>query len=200
VIAIDIDQTISSGYVGKNLEDSMQYYRARGVEIPEHIVRYSQLFQLPGVLCQHEALPGAIEGVNALAKYRVTYYTVREQSVETITCFWLAQHGFPCSDSVVFCRSVMHKLLQLYEREKGSKEPLFLIDDRWQIALEAIEQLKESKDHQHIAKMLCDRLTVVAFGISSLPENHTELRVVAFPDWSHVVDLLAVIQGGTYAV
>ena len=43
---LDIDQTISTGHVCPTLAESMQYYRDRGVIVPEDIQHWPVLFQL----------------------------------------------------------------------------------------------------------------------------------------------------------
>jgi hypothetical protein len=201
-IGVDVDQTISTGYVGNSFQESLAYYQAKAIAVPEHIEGYPQLFQLPDVLRVHEVLPGALAGVTTLARYgSISYFTVRkhqdaqvEREIQAITQNWLREHHFPCPDEVVFCRSIMQKLIRLYEREKESTDSLLLIDDRWSVALQALEQITQNADYRHIATMLCKRLTLVAFGASSLPENPTRLRVIALPDWSCLVDLLAFLE------
>ena len=198
-IGIDIDQTISTGYKGESFQESLAYYQARGVTIPQTVRGYLELFQLPAVLRVHEVLPGAVAGVTTLARSgRISYFTVRKHSdaqveaeIHAITRAWLGDHGFPSADQVIFCRSVMHKLVQLYEREKESTERLLLIDDRWQQALDALAQIAQNEAYRYIATMLRERLTLVAFGASSLPERTEGLRVVALPDWNRIADLLS---------
>lgn len=198
LFAVDIDQTVSTGYAGKNLRESIAYYEALGILVPAHITKYPELFQLPDVLRVHETLPGAVDGVNALAKHgRIAYYTVRkhrdpciEQEIQDITRTWLAKRNFPSADSVIFCRSAMHKLLWLSE---AGEDLLVLIDDRWRKIGNAFTELVQSKDHGCIANDLRQRLTLVAFGALSIPESPSGLRTVAFPDWGNVADLFVSI-------
>lgn len=199
LFAVDVDQTISTGYAGKDIQESIAYYEAMGIAVPAHITNYPELFQLPGVLRQHETLPGAVAGVHALAKHGcIAYYTVRkhedariEQEIQAITRSWLAEHDFPYSCSVVFCRSVMHKLLQLC---KESEDALVLIDDRWHKVGNALEQFAQSEEYRCIADDLCRRLTLVAFGASSVPANPLGLRTIALSTWENTVDLFAFIE------
>lgn len=193
LFAIDIDQTISTGYAGKGLRESIAYYEAKGIKVPAHITKYPELFQLLDVLRLHDALPGAVAGVHELAKHgHIAYYTVRKhddpqanQDIQGITRTWLAGHGFPCPNNVVFCRSVMHKLLRLHEEDEDA---LVLIDDHCDKAFTALGRLAHSEDSQQIADDLSRRLTMITFGAPP------------FHDWHCVIDLLAFIrrqQGGT---
>ena len=124
---VDIDQTISTGHVGRNLAGSVQYYRERGVVVPCSVTSWPELFQLPDVMRQHEVLPGARAGVRRLAAYSdVIYVTIRAPDAEQITRDWLAREDFPSSERLVICQSIAHKLLALAEYTG----PLILVDDR----------------------------------------------------------------------
>lgn len=187
---VDIDQTISTGYVGQSLAESIAYYRERGVVVPDHIASWPELFQLPAVLVQHEKLPDALAGMNLLARYGdVAYATVRKSDVAGITCGWLWEHGFPSPDQVIICRSIVHKLRELAQRPGG----LVLIDDRWRKALDQWPRLVEIDPAA--AEILLDRLTLVAFGSNAadLPESPV-VSVVPLPDWRSVADVLMALH------
>ncbi len=57
---VDIDQTLSTGFIGASFNESIDYYRTRGIAIPATVTTYLNLFQLPGVMQIHDALPGEV--------------------------------------------------------------------------------------------------------------------------------------------
>lgn len=182
---IDIDQTISTGHVCRDLAESVQYYRDLGLEIPDGLQIWPDLFQLPAVLALHETLPGARAGVLHLSSAGdVAYATVRKPDVEQITREWLANNGFPSPERVIMCQSVAHKLLALAPYPGG----LVLIDDRWRKALEVWPRLEEHAPD--VAADLRQRLTLVAFGATQadLPETSV-VHVVPLSDWSLLADV-----------
>ncbi|HEU5382532.1 MAG TPA: hypothetical protein VFV38_44560, partial [Ktedonobacteraceae bacterium] len=71
---VDIDQTISTGYIGASLAESIVYYRDRGVAVPDGMESWPDLFQLPDVARQHEVLPGALIGAWRLAEHGELFY------------------------------------------------------------------------------------------------------------------------------
>jgi uncharacterized HAD superfamily protein len=183
---VDIDQTISSGQVLRSLQESVQYYQNQGVNVPETVTCYPDLFQLPEVVRMHEMLPGAQSGVSQLAQVgELMYATVRKPEVEEMTRIWLQAQGFPSPEKVIFTQSMAHKVLAL----SAFSGPLILIDDRWQKALEVWPRLVDSQPE--MAHALATRLTLVAFGASAddLPAD-SPLSIVAFPDWSWVEALI----------
>lgn len=187
---LDIDQTISSGHVGRNLAASVAYYRDLGFELPETIASWPDLFQLPAVLARHEVLPGALAGAQQLAACgNVMYATVRASDVEQITREWLCQQGFPSPERVVMCQNVGQKLLALAQYPGR----VVLIDDRWRKLLEVWPRLVEYAPD--VAADLLDRLTLVAFGAGpgDLPESSV-VPVVPLPDWHSVESVLAVVH------
>ena len=183
---VDIDQTISSGRVLGSLQESVLYYQKQGVTVPEMVMCYPDLFQLPEVVRRHEMLPGARSGVSQLSLVgELLYATVRKPDVEETTRLWLQEHDFPSSEKVIFSQSMAHKLLAL-AAFSGS---LILIDDRWRKALEVWPRLVEY--NPEMAQDLAARLTLVAFGArnSDLP-GESLLPLVALPDWSRVDALI----------
>ena len=187
---LDIDQTISTGYVGRDLAASVRYYRDLGLELPEIIASWPDLFQLPAVLARHETLPGALIGAWRLdGAGDVGYATVRAPDVEQITRDWLYREGFPKPERLVMCQSVAQKVLAL-ARSPGR---LVLVDDRWRKALEVWPLIV--KHDSTLAVDLRQRLTLVAFGASQadLPEASV-VPVVALPNWAQIDAVLMVIH------
>jgi hypothetical protein len=181
---IDIDQTISTGYVGTSVLDSIAYYRTLGVEIPTGLTKYIELFQLPEVVRIHEVFPGAQAGINHLTQLgNVTYATARASNVEEITHEWLRQQEFPLPDQVIFCNGVAEKLLAL----APYAGPLVLIDDRWSQLLDVLTQY--SGKHR-VLRSLHDRLTLIAFGAvqADLPGSSV-VPVVPLAQWERITDI-----------
>lgn len=194
---IDIDQTIATGVDAPGFYAAVKHYRNLGIVIPETISDYHSLFQMPEVMRHHDPLPGAIEGVNYLAHVgRVEYYTVRKgtdrQLIEETTQRWLTEKGFPNPGNVIFCRSVMHKLVTMHEREKDSQEPIIFIDDRYTQAIDAFAQIAAGEYH-HITDSLRGRLSIGAFGATIVPESSV-IPLMALPSWTHVADLIATLS------
>ncbi len=185
-IFVDIDQTISRGHVADSLHESMEYYRSRGIAVPDDVACYPDLFQLPDVVRLHETLPGACSGVTRLTTFGdISYATVRNSDVEEITRLWLYEHDFPSAENVIFSQSMAHKLLAI-SRSAGQ---LALVDDRWRKALEVLPRVMEYSPET--ARNLGTRLTLVAFGASAndLPGSPV-VPLVALPDWSRVDALI----------
>ena len=201
--AIDIDQTISSGYFGTCFQASVDYYRTLGVQIPATITNYHDLFQLPEVIPLHDEISGAREGVKQLSERGdIWYYTVRkhdnkeqEQRIHMATIAWLEQKQFPNACQVLFCCSVLNKLIIMHERTQARNEEMILVDDRWKKAIEAFSILdNHSEKAAHIAKGLRQRLTLVAYGAETVSHTVEDIRVVAFPSWSQVGRLVALFH------
>ena len=187
---LDIDQTISTGHVGRDLATSVQYYRALGLEIPDRIQVWPDLFQLPEVVRRHEMLPDALAGVMQLSGVgEIAYATVRKPAVEQITRAWLASNGFPSPECVMLCQNMAQKLLALAPYAGA----LVLIDDRWRAALEVWPRLEEHAPE--VAADLRQRLTLVAFGATqaNVPESSV-VPVIPLPDWRLVADVLMMIH------
>jgi uncharacterized HAD superfamily protein len=184
-IFVDIDQTISTGYIGSSVQESIAYYRSLHIEIPPDTSRYIDFFTLPEVVRLHEVLPGAQDGIRQLAAFGdITYATARKPDVEQITRDWLVEHGFPSSEQVIFCAGVSEKLLAI----AAHPGPLVLVDDRWHQLMDIVGQYGET--HRVIGGMR-DRLTLVAFGVaaSAIP-GVVPVPVLPLPDWSNITELL----------
>jgi hypothetical protein len=197
---IDIDQTVSTGFVGASLKESVEYYQQLGITVPTTIATYFSLFQLPEVMQIHEALPGAVSAVQQLSRLgTIQYFTVRKgdngatsEHIQNITKQWLAEHGFPSPSNVVFCRSMMHKLIKMHEM--SMEEPLIFIDDRWHKAIEALHQLEEQGEEAlHIAAFVKKHVSIVAFGTQMVPE-HEDIHLMALPTWECIADVMARLQ------
>ena len=185
---VDIDQTISTGYIGRDLAESIAHYRERGVCVPDSIESWPALFQLPDVARQHEALPGAQAGVLWLAAHgEIFYATARKSDVYEITRAWLAAHGFPRSDQVIFVEGVAEKLVVI----AGHPGSLVLVDDRWRQILDLLEKYGKRRA---LAGLL-DRLILVAFGAgqADVPASPA-VPVVPLSEWSLVTDVLVLIH------
>lgn len=184
-IFIDIDQTISTGYVGANVQESLAYYRTRGVAIPAGITQYIELFQVPEVVRIHKVFPGAQEGLRQLARLgEVSYATARASAVEEITRAWLREQRFPAPDQVLFCPGLAEKLLAI----AAFPGPLVLIDDRWR---QVIELIAEYGEIHRVLRSLRERLILVAFGATQadLPASAV-VSVVPLAEWSSLTQLL----------
>lgn len=176
---VDMDQVTCTGHVCPTLAESIAYYRARGVVVPDSIDSWPDLFQLPDVVRQHEVLPGAVEGVRKLTEgCKMFYLTARKPDVHDITREWLRREGFPSPDKVIFVDGVAEKLIALAEYDG----PLFLVDDRWRQLLGILE---EYGHRRRVLSGLLDRLTLVAFGASKsdIPLSSI-VPVVQLLNWS----------------
>lgn len=195
---VDIDQTISTGFRGKNLREAIVYYRQLGITVPDTIERYPDLFQLPEVLTRHEEIPGSVSGVTRLAEIgAVTYATVRKETVETsspgtvqqITRRWLHEHGFPNAHNVLFNESIGQKLEAIARHVPTG--PMVLIDDRWRTVLNLWPRLQELAPE--LAERLRRSLILVAFGAT--PEEtqvSSPIPLVVLPSWSDLSLALAI--------
>ena len=149
------------------------------------------ILESPEMMLEKDPLDGAIAGVMRIAASgRIQYYTVRkssneqrQQEIEKATKQWLSRHHFPAAESGIFCQSVMNKLVRIYQQEKDSQEPIILIDDRWKTVLEAFDELA-ARNWTVITDFLRQRLTLVAFGASSLPKIVNGLQVIVLPSWN----------------
>lgn len=152
-------------------------------------------------------MPEAVKGVRQLAQVgQVSYYTVRQgnqQDVQAITRRWLSTRGFPHPDRVVFCRSVMNKLLRLARHIETMGEEAVLIDDLCTLLLEQFEQLAagnhpalDAAECQQVAECLRTHLIFVAFGGDAhvREQPHHDVRVLTLPSWEDVADVLATFQ------
>ncbi len=185
-------------YITLMEQPALRAYRERvGTEHFETAVY--EIAQDPAMLGVLPPFLGAVRGVAQLATVGdVGYYTVRKhrdpernRQIEQATTQWLARHCFAHPEHIVFCRSVMHKIVQLYEREKDHQYPLVLIDDRWKQVLEAIDEIAAGLYHQ-ITDHLLPCLTVVAFGVNALPTITNGFRVERLPSWENLDDTLSV--------
>jgi hypothetical protein len=196
---IDIDQTLSTGFIGTSFEESIEYYQAQGLVIPATVATYLALFQLPEVMQIHEVLPGATEGATLLAEQgEIQYFTVRKggdnatsERIQAVTRQWLRSHSFPSPENVVFCRSTMHKLVLMHNL--GGEEPLVFIDDRWRKAIEALDDLEaRDEESQNVAAFIRKHVTLVAFGAESVPARD-DLHLMALSAWERIGDVMAVL-------
>lgn len=188
---IDIDQTISTGFVGTSVQESLAYYQAQGIAIPPEASRYIDIFQVPEVVRIHEVFPGAQEGIRQLLPLgQVKYATARQVRVEQITREWLREHDFPSPGQVLFCQGIAEKLLALAEHP-GS---LVLVDDRWRQLLGILETYGKRR----ALRDLVDRLILVAFGADQtvLPGSAV-VPVVPLPDWLKIADAIHQLTGAS---
>lgn len=143
----------------------------------------------PDVVLSYEPLDYAREALGLLAQRgEITYYTVRAACVEEATHTWLQTNGFPFPQKVILCRSVLHKLVQLYTQERETDRKIVLIDDRYQQIITDVARLTAGEfahisAWQEIAQFTQDRLLLLAFGASSLPASTNGLQVVPVSDW-----------------
>lgn len=188
---IDIDQTISTGFVGASVQESLAYYQARGILIPPEASRYIDIFQVPEVVRIHEVFPGAQEGIRHLLPLgNVIYATARQARVEEITREWLREQDFPAPERVLFCQGVAEKLVALAEHP-GS---LVLVDDRWHQLLNILETYGKRR----ALRDLVERLTLVAFGAdqTDLPGSAV-VPIMPLPDWFGVTDVIHQLTGAS---
>ena len=184
---VDMDQVTCTGHVCPTLAESIAYYRARGVVVPDSIDSWPDLFQLPDVVRQHEVIPGAVEGVRKLTEgCKLHYLTARKSDVHDITREWLRREGFPSPDKVIFVDGVAEKLIAMADFDG----PLFLVDDRWD---QLLMILSKHRQHRSLAGLL-DRLTLVAFGAnkSDLPLSSI-VPVVPLLNWSWLKESAPVV-------
>lgn len=169
----------------------------------------SRLEQAPPMLRVLPTLPGAAEGVQKLAQHGdLAYYTVRKafppyslKVVEQSTNTWLRDHAFPNPDRVVFCMSLMNKLLQVYQRLRARPETFVLIDDLAPELSQAWIQL-QAGHHPHLRGQACQQvcellrqhLVLVAFGASSPVAINSDFQVASLPSWEEVGELIPLFQ------
>lgn len=187
MFGVDIDQTIATGYIGKNVQECRAYYQHQGITVPESAQTYVEIFGLPEVIRVHEELPGAVAGVQWLAKRGpVGYFTVRKPELQQNTCDWLREHHFPEPQNVTFCVSMVQKLLKM--QDVPSQERLFLIEDHWQKVLVALQFIEE-KDPL-VATRIRDRLTLVAFGATAVDvPSKAPVCIVPLPAWAYLEEV-----------
>lgn len=162
-----------------------------------------QIAQSPEMLAILPALPYAVAGVKQLTRLgQIAYYTVRKHEdeqqaliIQKATTRWLHAQGFPSPDNAVFCWSVCNKLIKLHHHTRETNEPVVLIDDWWQKAVEEFDHLANSQ-YKHVVELLRKRLVLIAYGTSLQPEIKSGLRVVPLPSWSHIDDILPLFQTG----
>ena len=211
LFAIDIDDTIAGGcnaykaYIEHHNQDL-------GLNISPHILEalpdYRSFLKLPEVVtyrCENEErfqasrascrvspqvilaleeIPDAVAGVTFLSKLgTIRYYTIRANHEATRQ--WLSIKQFPYPHSTVFCESTMHKLITMYHQE--THESIILIDDRFTSLIQAFQKI--AGKNPHIADNLQKRLILVAFGIDSVSEHTSNLKVLALPSWDQVASL-----------
>jgi hypothetical protein len=160
-----------------------------------------QAEQAPQVLARQRVLPSALEGVRKLAELApLTYCTVRreEEEVCRATVSWLASHHFPTPRRVVFCRSLLHKLVHIYRHIQDTHESIILIDDLFVPLLASFEQLAEgqhprySPDQcQQIVHVLREKMILIAFQADTVPAQCHGLQVLPLPCWDDLDALLA---------
>jgi len=185
-IFVDIDQTISTGYVGGSLEESVFYYQQVGIVLPT-VSSYRELFQVPDVLRMHEVIPGAVSGLAQLAHLgTITYATVRDEETQEITRAWLATHHFPCAERVVFCRSLLHKVVILHRSPSGN---VVLIDDRYRHIADILAEGQER------FQSLASRMLLVGFGASDMSCS-CPVPSVALRNWDRISSLIESLQKG----
>src|SRR5260370_27884994 len=96
--------------------------------------------------CEHvRQCRGAIAQLRRVSqREEVKYVTIRGDDLpsQKTTRAWLAQLGFPNSDSVVFCRSVFQKIAQVM-REPGEH---VIIDDRDVQRVEALHEVEGKRE------------------------------------------------------
>lgn len=202
-MCVDIDQTISSGFLGTSVEESLAYYRSRQVEVPLDAQYYRDFFGLPEVLRIHEEIPGALLVLQHLARcgHEISYFTVRhsddhaqQELIEVNTRLWLAEHQFPNAEQVFFFAGMPAKLYGIGKR-MSEEHPIILIDDSWEKVLDAYERIHQVD--RYVAQHLRKHLTLLAFGAtqSTWPMS-TPLRLRALPHWTeeHVQEAIHAIN------
>jgi len=222
---VDIDGTISDGEkallhfynadlhldVDPSAIESLTSY-ATFFELPqvkafcEQVEKPRRLFEssreravtIPDVVSRFDPIPGSAEALRMLAtRGTIQYYTVRKPDVEEATHVWLEHHAFPHARQVVFCRSVLHKLRQLYEREQSSSERFVFIDDRATQMIEEYNKLASGGYQQllphgkKLATFLQTRVTLVAFGVPSVDINPS-LPITSIASWDQVDRIVAL--------
>lgn len=154
---------------------------------------------IPTLLAK-QPLPFAVERVNELARRgTVKYLTIRkshdpatQEQMYQATRDWLRQHGFPSPDAVLFPKTFVAKLIAAVQNTRG---PVFLVDDRWQDLLQAFQALPTKVlNGTAVQEHVRQRLTLVAFGASSLPESDTGLRILPLISWEHTEVLSSFVR------
>lgn len=192
-ICVDIDQTISSGFLGASVAESLAYYRARQVAVPADARRYQDFFGLPEVIRIHEEIPGARAALHSLANAGHTfgYFTVRhsdalavQEQIRANTRLWLVEHQFPQASNVSFFAGMPAKLYEIGKQMSSESQPVVMIDDSWEKVLNAYERIQGVDPL--VAHSLVTRLVLLAFGTT---QNHfpatTPLQVRALPNWKN---------------
>jgi len=212
IYAIDLDGTIanpSTAFIawhnkefdlGLTAEEARFSYK-RFLRLPqvaklssEDLERSRQRARMqPEMLLSYAEFDLASHAVRLLAEHgKVAYYTVRAPDMLSVTEAWLQHHGFPFSQNVVLCRSVLNKLVQLYQHERDA-DMVVLIDDRYQqmindFALLAGGAFPQLSEWQEIVQFVQQRVQLVAFGAAYLPAIANGLQVTPLPNWKHVAD------------
>lgn len=158
--------------------------------------------QAPSLIACQRVFPLAVPSVEKLAQYSsaLWYCTVRkdQEEIKQATIAWLHTQQFPSPDRVVFCRSLMNKLVRISHIMHETKQPAILIDDMYDALLLQFHRLQEGlhttlspQRCKMIADLLRDQLTIVAFQAKAVPEQCYGLRVLPLSSWEYVDDLIA---------
>ncbi|MBO0783314.1 MAG: hypothetical protein J2P37_31255, partial [Ktedonobacteraceae bacterium] len=125
-------------------------YRDRIGDIPFY-AQLEAIEQEPQMLLTLPTLHQAVEGVTRLSQLgELSYLTVRkcEQSpqqdsaIQEATKQWLAARAFPGHQQVMFCMSLMNKLIRLYKLIEATQDNAVLIDDLYTSLLEEFAYLR----------------------------------------------------------
>ena len=211
MFAVDIDGTIAEGEPAALLDYFRETCRLALLDVPEDITWWD-VFDLPEVVAYRKLhrkryqrirenvtgsllvlractpVPGAVAQLRWVSqREELKYVTIRGDDLpsQKTTHAWLAQLGFPNSDSVVFCRSFFQKIAQVM-REPGEH---VIIDDRYTQLVEALHEVEEQAGDDHRYRRMIEgarrRLTIVAFGATALAEQDLfpGVHTVALPSW-----------------
>jgi hypothetical protein len=197
-LAIGVSASVSD-YESLLIDPAFMLYYQNNTEIFNETVK--NILESPETILRKDPISGAVAGINRLAALdNIQYCTVRksdqeqrQQGIQEATKEWLFRHRFPHAESVTFCKSVMNKLVRIYQQEKDSQEPLVLIDDRWKVALEAFDELIV-RNWNVITDLLRERLVLVAFGVSKIPEVTNGLQVVPLLSWSNLDEIYPLLS------
>lgn len=213
LFAIDIDGTIANDDRGRAYARYLNRELALGVsdETIERLKSYATFIQLEQVQAyaaeseEHKAhyraairqaqhdpevqqaaipLPGAVEGVAALARYgEIIYVTCRKPESFDRTRDWLSSYRFAQPDRIYICKHYHFKYIYASQLAHVS-EPIVLIDDHAEDVVKFFQRLV--KEHYAVAKSIRKRLAVVAFGCQEAPPcpfKQPLFPVLALPSW-----------------
>ena len=163
-----------------------------------------QAEQAPVVLARQRVLPSALQGVKTLAASApLSYCTVRrdQEEVRQATCAWLTSQQFPSPQQVIFCRSLLGKLLAVYHHILETHEAVVLVDDLYVPLLKGFQQLVEGHHPRYsstqcgkLVEVLREMMTLIAFQATTVPEESNGLRVLALPSWDRLDEVLPVLR------